>query len=473
MPIVEFLKKHFVFIPLLIFVLLISPFLTTLPYLDGNIDFVMSEQFYRGGVQEYISGKASVHPPLKMLITASSYSMLGVQPLAYTLPWLLIGIFSIAVVYKLGTILWDETAGRIASLLLALYPLFLANALFGMTDFLLSVWLLCSVLAYAKKNYLALTMFLLLVISTKETGMILVGSFIFVEISLLFFEKQTVNRKLFQLFLLFLPVVAYLGWGVFLSSIGSKTWNDWNFSSHPERSATQTIFFNLMTGEMFNKYAAQHWKQLFLLNANWLMIAITFAVGIWKTVSNIKYVKREKLKVFLITHKPHLVLALFAISYSLTVLTFQTYTIPRYTLPVGVVLVVVFSGAVSMILSKRKLVGAGILILTFVVMMANLFASVDPLARRTWGKITVFDQPVYDLPGNLSGSDGIAYNYQFFLFARERSNAVKKADGQVLHNDCYWIFPDKNNDLKMITAFGLEKNVDVSQSELCKRADQP
>ena len=56
-------------VSLIIFSLLTIPFINSIPYLDGNIDFVKSHDFFVGGFGQLLNNWLSVHPPVKEIIT--------------------------------------------------------------------------------------------------------------------------------------------------------------------------------------------------------------------------------------------------------------------------------------------------------------------------------------------------------------------------------------------------------------------
>jgi len=53
------------------------PFVKSIPYLDGNIDFAKAFNFYSTGFNGLFGGSRSVHPPVKEILT-SIFSKLAV-----------------------------------------------------------------------------------------------------------------------------------------------------------------------------------------------------------------------------------------------------------------------------------------------------------------------------------------------------------------------------------------------------------
>lgn len=51
----------------------------------------------------------------------------------------------------------------------------------------------------------------------------------------------------------------------------------------------------------------------------------------------------------------------------------------------------------------------------------------------------------------MAGNDGITYNIQYLLIAKERSKMIKNAKGnELISGYCRWILPDPNNEVKML-----------------------
>ena len=80
--------------------------------------------------------------------------------------------------------------------------------------------------------------------------------------------------------------------------------------------------------------------------------------------------------------------------------------------------------------------------------------------------MTVLGEQVYALNKHLAGNDGITYNMQYINIAKKRSEILLKSkNGQnsVMSEDCYWTFPDPNNDKKTI----LILNLKINMQKLC------
>lgn len=183
---------------LAIFLLLTIPFVGSVPYLDGNIDFVKSYDFFIGGFGRLLSNWLSVHPPIKEIVTFIFFVLGGVNPVAYNITGILFGLFGIIVFYKLCEVWTNRGISRIAVLLLCSSPLFLSVGLFSLTDYLLEIFILASFYFYSKQKFSLYFLFTSLALLTKETGLVFVVSVLAVEglstIIKLGMETRTISK---------------------------------------------------------------------------------------------------------------------------------------------------------------------------------------------------------------------------------------------------------------------------------------
>ncbi|MFH1955421.1 MAG: hypothetical protein ABIJ36_00730 [Patescibacteria group bacterium] len=87
----------------------------------------------------------------------------------------------------------------------------------------------------------------------------------------------------------------------------------------------------------------------------------------------------------------------------------------------------------------------------------RLFTSIDPISTHFWGKSKVLNQGIYALnqAPSLAGFDGITYNLQYNLIVKERSDLILGKNDSP--DDCSWIFPDPNNDIKTVEILKIRK----------------
>ncbi len=137
------------------------------------------------------------------------------------------------------------------------------------------------------------------------------------------------------------------------------------------------------------------------------------------------------------------------------VLTIQTYTIPRYILPLIPFMLILTSCAVNYIsrmFPKTKYLFAIILSTTI---LASSFFSIDPISIKLWKTTDILGETFYNLPSSLAGNDKITYNMQYLLLTRHRTNLILNPKA-IQVKDCYWLFPDTKNDKQTLRIFKLK-----------------
>jgi len=467
-------------LPISIFILIYLPFINTVPFLDGNIDFVKCLDFYNGGIKQLLSNWGSVHPPTKEVFIFILFKVFGVSATSYNLLGLMTGIAGIGHLYFLAEKLIDKKRALLVSLLLSISPLFIANSLFTLTDYLLAVGIVAALFHYLNKDYFLFAFYSTLAAGTKETGILLPVAIIFSEILLFILKKAPINepRQRSKYFSLVTPFLFSFLWYVFLQLSGKGPWSDWNFSEVASKGTFYTIFHNVLTMQVFNKYAYQNWKQLGALNFNWLYWCFVFysfiqTLRIPRTSSprmeqsseqtlrkipmtlNLRlFIFHNKIKKINI-HLGWLIAITFCFFYSLLVLSFQTYTIPRYALPIYPFMYLFVGWAVS----KYSKFGLYISYILISLTMLSLISSIDPVSTLLWKNNRIMTQSLYNLPAYLDGNDGLTYNLQYLLIAKTRSDFLLLKTRSVTKSGCYWLSPDPNNDQKTFKALSINPNI--------------
>lgn len=440
---------------LVIFSLLTIPFIETLPYLDGNIDFVKTYDFFTGRFTSLFANWRSIHPPAKEIITAIFFTLGGVNPVSYNLIGLIFGLVGIIVFYRLCEELTSRPVANIAVFLLCSSPLFVSTSLFSLTDYLLTIFILASFYFYSKHKFFSYFLFASLAVLTKETGIVLVVSILVTEV--FWFLKKAAQKSINfikiskNLLIALSPLISIFIWFLFLKISGKTLWSDWNYSGTTEKGTISTILNNLFSLKLFNKYAYQNWLQLLLLNFNWVFWIIAI-MGVVKNITSLG------------KNKTLLNILLFFLIYLISVLSFQTYTIPRYALPLEPFILMAIALGLYKLSEKSKTLKllAGIFI--FGITAIRLVTSIDPISLHIWGKTNILGQRVYALNrgSSLSGFDGITYNLQYNLIAKKRTQTIFEKISEII--DCSWIFPDPNNDSKTIKILNL-KNINCYLQE--------
>lgn len=456
--IVNFLNKKnlFIFLPIGLFTLIFILFSNSIPYLDGNIDFVQSYDFFKGGYAQYFNNWKSVHPPFKLLITSIFFHILGINSFSYNIPGIIFGVTGIISIYLFSKKIFSENVGRISSLLLSVSPIFISTSLFQLRDFTVINLLLLSIL-FLSINRLFFAFFIMsLAAMTKETALLFPISFLFTQVIFLFIRGNTKKIKKDFLYI-FLPLLVFFIWSYFLKINGKSSWQEWIFTSTASKGTIYTIINNILTFNFLNKYAYQSWEQLFILNYNWVYWLSSFVGFIFIFNKNfLKKVKKTILKGGLRT-RIIISIILFNLFYILGILSLQTFTIPRYHLPIIPFLLIALSLSLNLLL-KTKILKYFTACLLSVVILISLFYSNDPISKKLWGNSQVLGENLYGLNNHFAGNDGITYNIQYLVLIKKRTIELSSKRSKFDSNNCRWIFPDPNNDLKTIKILNLNSD---------------
>jgi len=350
---------------------------------------------------------------------------------------------------------------RLTTTLLSTFPLFLSNALFATRDYILTVFMIIALYFYLQKKAILYFIFGNLIVLTKETGLVLILSVAIVEFFYFFLRlwQKKLTKKDFKILFFFLPVLGILLWYRFLKELGSQPWQDHILMEEVRgKGSFYTVFYILTHFKTFSPWAKQHLKQLFILNFNWLYWLI-FIGG--TLIFLLSFLKRQKSLLFTFglskqeaqKTKFFLIIFIFTIGYIIGVLTFPTYTIPRYTLP----LVPILIGGVTMIIDQfiikkgNKTLNFATLVFLFFLVFVCLFFSIDPLSLKIWDKMEFYGEKLYNLKDDLAGNDGITYNLQYLFIVKKRTQHIKEVESQkknLMDGENWAIFWDPNNDCK-------------------------
>lgn len=181
-------KKH----RLIILILLLSTFLH-LFRLDFPNAYVFDEVYHAFTAKEYLKGSIEAwewwttpppgvafewtHPPLaKEVMTISMFLVNSTDPWAWRLPGALLGIFSTYLIYLLGKKLFNnELVAALAALFFTLEGLVFVQSRTGMNDIYVVTFILVTFIMLLKKKYFWASVFVGLTLSSKWTGLYLIG----------------------------------------------------------------------------------------------------------------------------------------------------------------------------------------------------------------------------------------------------------------------------------------------------------
>lgn len=380
-------------LPIAIFTVLFLPYLNVIPANDGSLEFLQSKQWLLGN--NLISLMLD-HPPVKLIILSFFFKLFGYQSTCYI--GLLFGICGIIALYSIAKKLFDEKIALLSSILLSTSGLFIAVGLFSIRDFLMTIFILIAFAFYLYTRYALYAIFICLAVLTKETAIFFAASILLSDI----FTKKAIK------FISFTPILALVCYIGFIHFSGHHLWNDWNFSRTARDGSALTMMYNLLTLQIFNKYAYENWLHLFIFNFNWvywILVIISFF-----------HIKTAAMK------KNLFPLGLFALLFISMVLSFQTFTINRYILPLLPFVYLFASFGVYQMKGKPIFIT---LLVTF--SLVSLFLSVDPISNMIWQKTHLLGEDIY-LNKSLDGDDGITYNMQYLVIMKKRTAMLQRGD---------------------------------------------
>jgi 4-amino-4-deoxy-L-arabinose transferase-like glycosyltransferase len=387
------LRYKLLLLPIGIFVALFVPFLYVIPANDGNLEFKFANSWFIGNNRIEL---LSLHPPFKLILFSLFFKLFGYNSIGYI--GLIFGIAGIIALYFIAKKLFDKQVALLSSILLATSGQYISVGLFGIHDFLMTVLILIAFAFYLNSRYLLYTIFICIAILTKETAIFFAASILISDITV----KKNVS------FVIFAPIVLLAWYVEFLHFSGYHLWNDWNFSNTAKDGSALTMIYNVVTFQIFNKYALENILHLFVFNFNWIywiFVIVSFF-----------YIKTKEMKKNLIP------IGIFAFVFTLLVLTFQTFTINRYILPLLPFVYMLASYAVFKLKFPSICISL-LLIASFV----SLFFSVDPVSNLLWQKTPVLSENLY-LNELLDGDDGITYNMQYLSLMKERTTRIEKGE---------------------------------------------
>lgn len=389
-------------LPIIVFVILYIPSLTLIPGNDGGLEYGFAQQWYHG---TNILQILSLHPPFKLMLFSIFFKLFGNESTGWI--GLFFGIAGIVALYFIGKKLFDEKVAFMSSILLATSGLFLSNGIFGIHDFLMTTLILIAFFCYLDKRYIWYAVFASCAVLTKETAIFFAMSIV---ISDLFVRKNVT-------FATFIPIVILAWYVEFVHFSGHHLWNDWNFSPTAKNGSFLTMINNIVTLQLFNKYAFENWAHLFVFNFNWVYWIFAFV--------SLVFIKTTDLK------KELAPIGIFFFIFLITVLSFQTFTINRYILPLLPFMYMLASYSVTQLPLKPVFIT-----LLIVVSFVSLSYSIDPVSNAIWPKTQVLGESVY-LNHKLDGDDGITYNMQYLSLMQIRTDLIKSGNCKFPHLIAY------------------------------------
>ncbi len=242
------------------------------------------------------------HPPVFYYISALWVKISGTHPVpVHSFPLLISVIFMIAVFFITRS-LFDHFTALTALLLLPLQTLFLSQSTQLLPEIMLALWTLLTFYAYFKRKWILFSVFSILLVMTKETGMVLIGTLFLDKIAIerIFSrgQKKPVKWLIRELAFMCIPVLAFAvfmvlqkirnGWFLYPEHIGLTVLEPreilnriYLFLSRLLFQHGRNIFFIVSAVAfiylLIKKSVSRHTAHLLLLSAVFILVYIAFS----------------------------------------------------------------------------------------------------------------------------------------------------------------------------------------------------
>ena len=324
------------------------------------------------------------HPSmLYMLLFAPGQWLTGGSAILLNLTNVALGCLAVAAFWIITGAFWPRRESRgdrlLGTAILVVWPAALANSLNVTPDYGVFVFFLLFLAALLKEKIGLAALFATFLVFSKETGVALYGLttvlFLLVFAGREVFLKRRLWLVIRRYFVLLTPAFLYLVAAVFrLRQSQPLMWRDTKTSF--SYLARRFLVFN--PGEI---YAGRYAPTIWILSFSWVLTLSLLAGGLALALSRRC---RARLRSEAFFHRPLVFVFLTFLATTYTLTRYETFTHARYLLGIVPLFVVLFLVALRVVVPRARLRYA-FLGLTFLVLLASDFRTIDPLSRRLWG----------------------------------------------------------------------------------------
>lgn len=338
---------------------------------------------------------------------------------------LLLGLLGLYSFYKIVRFLFsrsDENQATNVALMVALLafnPLFFANSLTPSLDFGVTVFFLTAIYSfiyqYKAQAILAMTFMIL----SKETGMVLYIAIILGLIATLIanrLKKKSIQQSTLQQVLLYLiPLVIFLI-HILIQKTTSTRSIFWTSSDH----------FSFQISQLTRLWISRSLTriiQTFVLDFHWIYtLIILFGANLFAR----KYFRFGIRTIFNTLIKNVNLLWLIVVSsfifYGVAIFAINTYTLPRYVLPLVPLLILISVKFIIKLATAKK--SKLILLFIFIVSFIQTFKTIDPVSQFIFGTFNFGNHKMLTMISHvneccgIAGKDQLSYNAEFTVIHR-------------------------------------------------------
>lgn len=412
---------------LLLFLLLTVPRLGAVPVWDARVyyDQCLLPSLYRSF--NPINFNCFGHPSmLYMLVFAPGQWLSGGSAILLNLTNVALGCLAIAAFWIITGAFWPRRESRgdrlLGTAILVVWPAALANSLNMTPDYGVFVFFLLFLAALLKERIALAALFATFLAFSKETGVALYGLTTVLYLLVFVGREVFLPRRLWPVIrkysVLFAPALLYLVVaGLRLRQSQPLMWSDTKMSF--SYIARRFLVFN--PGEI---YAGRYAPTIWILSFSWILTLGLLAAGLALALSRRC---RARLRSEAFFHRPLLfvILAFLATTYTLT--RYETFSHARYLLGIVPLFVLLFLVALRVVVPRARPRYA-FLGLTFLVLLASDFRTIDPVSRRLWGTFSFGRHELLKLTSWNNeccgySMDQLVYNLEYLKFD-EIQNAI-------------------------------------------------
>ncbi len=291
-----------------------------------------------------------------------------------------------------------------------LNPVFLVHVIQPCLDFTLPIFLVVLLLCLFKHRFIYAAAAGILLVFTKESGVMLYGVGVILFIPLMVYNDPSLLKDKMKLVkklsVLIIPILLFALYMILVPA--TQIGHSW----------TEGIM-KMLRFYLLDKVMLAQLISLFVINFNWLISAIILiniaVMGVTYFVKSLTHAPRIR-TVFNNGYEGVYFYILFiAIVYFLTRIPFVNN--PRYMLPALPILIILFGGSLVRVLRKQSLITIMLTVLLTLLTVSS-FRTIDPVSKKIMGTFKFGSHELlhmsrYDPPVHGYGRDQLVYNFEF------------------------------------------------------------
>lgn len=403
------------FLPGLFFLLVTFGFWGQYPSLDPMLNYRDAVQLHQTGFRDLslTQNGRIIHPPLLNVLISAGFSVFGQSPFAYNAIGFSLFVLTSLVFYKFARQEFDRQTATLSSLLLFGNPLMITNFFYGSYEMPILVGLVFLLRYHSIGAILPLALTLAFFPLMKETALVIP----------LLFLLWLIIKKRFNFFL-FIPFFVVWGGWLFYSNVNQLTaWRDVSGFFPSGSSSFQIVMDGVFRLKLFNSYLLSHLFNLFVFNFQWVYLALI--------VSCLFIRRASKFPPIII------LLALISAGYIILALSYPTWTIVRYTLPLYPFLFLLLAFLIFRLPKYLRM------LFIFTALSTTLISNIgsfDPITRKIFpGDKIIYGTNFYNTPFLPYSLDGANYNRDFLLAVKNQNELIQKivtAQSEIVVTNC-------------------------------------